>query len=562
MKNTLRSILAISLLIPNLSWAKIESPDIIIDSKLDFNWSEMLVHKIRRLMVNQGLGDPFKSSVIAENVILETAPGEFLSPDSKELLSDLGGVLGLNILNSKSKIIIKNYQYEVGSVTTDLKTSQKSNLGLVIEGDFAASDIKVVTDEIRLVLEIPSTTSQTVPLLEIVIKKPFLLTQKNKDFTFGASVQIIENEKDIKFKILKSDFAKMAHLLALEPESVQIGFEDIVVPEITVRIGNQSITIDPKKVKNFVAEREHQLKALLVDQLRVQLQEGAAEPFLKMIEEQSVPREHWINTDSVASLFSIGKISSSRFSKNLEVSLPADFCTKSKFDSFNKNCINLKDTKTPSSVITESNHLSSLDEIKDTLNTGDANLVASISEDYVNKLLAATFDAGFYDETLKEAGASLGTEKAFVRLDEKGDTGTLYADVIYKISGFQGFAIGRKEIRFPLVVKISIRFEKKIGGIPVLIIKLNDADLSDSVLRYGIPELNLVSTIQNVPRFKGKVIKTIREAMVSFVGQDVLALDYPEFKGLGLETVHFTSDGNGRLGAKLRLEELLQSTED
>lgn len=548
-------------LITSAAWAapKTDVPDIIVDSKLDFNWSDMLVQKVRRLMVNYGYGDPFKSEIQSEITIVDATATELVSPGSRALVRDLGQMIGLELLNTRSKIKIKNFQYDIGSVTTDLKTSHRSSAGLIIDGDFATSNVRVVSDQITLSIEMAGARGAAIPVIDVVIKKPFLITQQNRDFVVSAAVQIIENKNDISFKVLRSDFQKMADLLALEPESVEIGFEDIIIPTISVRVGNRTVTIDPNKVRNFIVNRESQLKSLLVDQLRVQIRKGAADPLLKLVEEKKLPREYWMNSDIVASQFAIGKVSSSSFTKNLEITLPADFCTYSKFQSFNKNCLNLKETKTPPSVITDDKHRRSLDEIKDTLSTGDANLVASISEDYLNKMLAATIDAGLFNPMLDEIGASLGPKKVFVRLDERGESGTLYADVNYQIEGIQSSLIGRKEIRFPMVVKIAIRFEKKLGGLPVLLIRLEDANLSDNILRYGIPELELVSSVNSIPRFKGKVIKEIRKKTMAFVGKDIIALDYPEFKGLGLETVQFTSDGNGRLGAKLRLEELLRS---
>jgi hypothetical protein len=265
-------------LITSSTWAakKTDVPDIIVDSKLDFNWSDMLVQKVRRLMVNYGYGDPFKSEVQSEITIVDATASELVSPGSRALVRDLGQMIGLELLNTRSKIKIKNFQYDIGSVTTDLKTSHRSSTGLIIDGDFATSNVRVVSDQITLSIEMAGLRGQPIPVIDVVIKKPFLITQQNRDFVVSAAVQIIENKNDISFKVLRSDFQKMADLLALEPESVEIGFEDIVVPIISVRVGNRTVTIDPDKVRNFIVNRESQLKALLVDQLRVQIRKGAA----------------------------------------------------------------------------------------------------------------------------------------------------------------------------------------------------------------------------------------------------------------------------------------------
>jgi hypothetical protein len=44
-------------------------------------------------------------------------------------------------------------------------------------------------------------------------------------------------------------------------------------------------------------------------------------------------------------------------------------------------------------------------------------------------------------------------------------------------------------------------------------------------------------------------------------GKDILDLRYPELKGLGLETVEFVSDGNGRMNALMKLSDLIHDEE-
>lgn len=184
-------------------------------------------------------------------------------------------------------------------------------------------------------------------------------------------------------------------------------------------------------------------------------------------------------------------------------------------------------------------------------------LAASISEDYLNKLLVTTYDAGLWKSALDEAGVELGPNKVTMRMDRKGDSGTLIMDVIYKASRFEAFTLGAKEIRFPLVLNISVRIEKH-NDEPVAIVRLNDVDLTDDTLINGKPEFNIVSSIGSIPRFKGKVVNTIKEKLSSLTNKDIVELRYPEFKDLGLEKVDFLSDGNGRMNAMLSLKDLME----
>lgn len=93
---------------------------------------------------------------------------------------------------------------------------------------------------------------------------------------------------------------------------------------------------------------------------------------------------------------------------------------------------------------------------------------------------------------------------------------------------------------------------------PVAIVRLNDVDLTDDTLINGKPEFNIVSSIGSIPRFKGKVVNTIKEKLSSLTNKDIVELRYPEFKDLGLEKVDFLSDGNGRMNAMLSLKDLME----
>jgi hypothetical protein len=169
-----------------------------------------------------------------------------------------------------------------------------------------------------------------------------------------------------------------------------------------------------------------------------------------------------------------------------------------------------------------------------------------------------TYDAGYWSEFLKEMKLELGPKKAFVVLGEEGETATLYMDLVYTPTKFQGILLGRKRIRFPLVMQVSIRIEN-VNNVPVLIIKLHDIDLTKKTLLSGLELEGLESSIKDIPRFKKIVLKTIQKEAKKAIGTDVITLPYRELQGLGLETVTFRSDGEGRMAAFMRLEDIISA---
>jgi hypothetical protein len=125
MKNwTLIAILALSL---EASWSAepFVAPDIIVDSKLDYNWSEILFNKVRRLMKNYGYADPLKSTLESDIVLTDTTASELVSPSTKVFLNDLGDMIGLKLANARTKITMGKFSYDINSITTDIKTRKR-----------------------------------------------------------------------------------------------------------------------------------------------------------------------------------------------------------------------------------------------------------------------------------------------------------------------------------------------------------------------------------------------------------------------------------------------------
>ena len=138
--------------------------------------------------------------------------------------------------------------------------------------------------------------------------------------------------------------------------------------------------------------------------------------------------------------------------------------------------------------------------------------------------------------------------------EEKGSrAGTLYMDMIYTPSKIEQIALGTREVRFPLVLKVGLKIVKEDVG-PLFIIHVFEVDTTDKTLTYGKPEIGVISNIQRL-RLRHKVLAKIKEDVVSLNDKDIVSLSYPTFKGLNLEKVEFVSDGLGRMNALLRMNE-------
>ena len=270
------------------------------------------------------------------------------------------------------------------------------------------------------------------------------------------------------------------------------------------------------------------------------------------MDKYTFPKEYMIESSTIQSYLKINSFKSFSNGEHVLTQLDGDFCTLESYVTLKKDCIKQKQTLATKSRLTENDHARSLEDMRDLIEEGDANIVVSVSEDYINKVLATSLDAGLWNESLQAAGVKLGPNKPFLRLDEKNSAyGTLYMDMIFVPTRMQQIALGSKEIRFPLVLKAGLKITKD-KKVPIFTIHVADIDTSDEVLLNGKPEIGVVSNIHEL-RLKKKVLETLRAQTKALINKDVVSLRYPELRGLDLEKVDFTSDGVGRMNALIRL---------
>jgi hypothetical protein len=531
-----------------------KSPDILVDSKLDYDWSRVLVSKFRLLLKNYEMTDPFVGRFPKPILLNEAVVGKYLPNESKDLIRDFGNAVGLSILKAETKVWMHGFAYDIQGFKTDLKASEAKETNLIVGTDFSASEVNLSAEKVSLSLVIPGETSSPVFTVEVI--KPVIKASEERIINFFAKIKIRNDKDSFKFQIQSANFDQMANGLLADPKSIDLRYDKIVISDVSLKIGNKIINFSKEKIEKIIRDNHEAIKGILLAQVATLLRNNTAEAAFKVLEQYKLNKEYWLNSPTIKSQIMIGGFSSTNAGEHIGIDMPGDFCTNQKFAELQKSCITNKVTQTAGTRLTNQLHKESVLVMKDLMDSGDANIVASISEDYLNKLLVTTYDAGLWKVALDEAGVDLGPNKVILRLDKRGDSGTLIMDVIYKPTKTENLLTGSKEIRFPLVLEVAVRIEKQKNG-PLIIVRLNDVDTSDETLIYGRPEDGAVSSIKNA-RFKGKIVKTIRKRLSSLIGKDVVELHYPELQGIGLDKVDFISDGNGRMNATMRLEDLIE----
>ena len=533
-----------------------KSPDIIVDTRLDYDWTSFLISKFRVLLKNYNVADPFSNRFAEPMVVNEDVVGNYLPAESKNLIDDFGNAVGLNVLKAKTKVTLHGLAYDVKGFKTNMKAAEQAKDGLVLGTNFSASEVSVGADKISLSLVIPGKNNS--PVFNVDIIRPEIQANEEELVNFFTKVKIQDQQDYFKLQIIDADFDKMATNMLKHPENIELSYERINIPAVSLKVGSKVVQFSQSKIQNLIRENHEAIKGILLAQLAGVLNSNTADAAFKVLENYKIKKEFWLNSTILNSQFKISNFNSYSRGDNIAISLPADFCTAQKFTQLKADCVNSKVTQTALSRLNSQLHKESLSHMNDMMASGDANLVVSISEDYLNKLLVTTYDAGLWKSALDEAAVELGPSKMVLRMDKRGETGTLMLDVIYRPSKMEKLLTGSTQIRFPLVVDVSIRIENK-NDVPTILVRMNDVDTSDDTIINGRPKENMTSTVKSVPRFQAKVAKAIREKISVLRNKDIVELKYPEFNGLGLDKVEFLSDGNGRMNAIMDLDDLIST---
>lgn len=551
MKHITALLLFVSLFSSQLWAQEFKSPDILVDTKLDSDWSGVLVSKIRRLLRNYGQADPFRNKFQQPLTVYESEVLKYLNPSAKELLSELSTMLGMEILNGKAQVVVHGLRYDIKGFKTDLKLTDEKHDGVTVSADFAASNVRVNADKVVLSLMIPGQT--TMPVISIEVLNPIVVASEESLIKFFSKINFESQDKKFKLGLEEAKFEDMAKGL-LGNSSVSLDFSRVIVPNVSIKIGNKTLKFDPKKIEQLIFSKKEGIKGLLLAQFSTILAKGFGKDAFKVMNSVGFDKEHWIDTNTIMTNLKIKSFESFANREHVLATLDGDFCTKPVYGKLKNGCLDSRVTKLPKSRLTENNHADSLDTMHRIVEDGKANIVVSISEDYVNKILATTIDAGLWEKMLGSQGVVMGPNKPFIRLDEKNSkTGTLYMDLVYTPKKMERLAIGEKEVRFPLLLKVGLRISE-VNKEPVFEIYVTDIDTSDDTLINGKPSLGVVSNIKKL-RFKKKVLGVIREETVALKNTQVLSLQYKPLKGLDLEKVNFISDGHGRMNALILLKD-------
>lgn len=530
----------ISLFLISLSLGAQETQDIVFKSRFDNESSDALINRLRSFLIINKFGDPYKQ-VIKKPIVVDLSKALSEMPeDTQSWIRELQKIFKMKLFDSEFKLVVEELGYSINHFAPRFGLSSSHNNRIEYVTNNNVNGLKLTAKKISFEVELKKNAELQGIKFDIQFLNPEFLIQPELLLEIPMGWNTTLREEDLLISLQSVDLRKVFALAIEQPELIDLSIQEFSMPDVSFRIGNKEIKFDPVKIENFFTSKKDQMKKGILDLVNERMQSRLENILKDSPEELSIPRLNSIH----GTIFGVFDISQMNANKTgiLQVNLDGHFCPlTSPHDQF---CTDSKIPAKMRRIIPNSSFDRSMREINRFLIEKQANIAVSVSEHYINQLIEATIDGGLWEPDLSKKGLTLGPEKAFVLAYEKGETFSLFLDVIYRLSRPQRVLIGRSHLRFPVKMKIGLKIESP-DGLPRLKISVKEVVTDRELILNGLPEYNLVSTVRG-SRFNGKVVSTILGDLRSFEDTELIDLELMEFKDSYLEKLQFLSDGMGR----------------
>ncbi len=547
----LKIILALCTLLPTFLFAQ-SKQDIVIKTRFDLESSEVFIKQVRILLANSQIGDPY-SQELNEKIVVDLGKIiEDVPRDTQNWVNELQSVLKLRFFDSSYKLIVDGLAYSLQDFNAEIVpgTSVPQRIEFVTQAFVKAINLKARS--VSFEVELQKTLSKKSIKFKIQLVNPEFVIHPDlfTELSLGWITAVAPNNIEL---ILNSiDVSKMFEQIAKNPHLVSLGFQDLVMPDVSIVVGEREVSFDQDKIEAFLSSRKNEMKKAVIDLLSVKMHENFKNVIKNSPKKMTLPRTFSIDS-AVKGVFDVNDISLNQTGIT-QFDIGAYFCDDSKNLISQFICNNRVKAKVRRDI-NDGEFQRSIRLINRKLIEKKSNIAVSVSEDYLNNIVEATIRTGLWDKNFEGKDFKLGPEKSFILAEEKGKEFSLFLDIIYKLKGAQRILVGRSEFRFPAKLMIALTIEEDADGIPHFIIKVKRVVMENDLFINGAPQFGLPSTVGSIPRFRNKVLEGIREEISTFDQKILVDFELPVLKGTYLNKLDFSSDGLGRATATLGFKE-------
>jgi hypothetical protein len=524
-----------------------EQQDIVFKSRFDLESSQNFITQLRIFLANNNFGDPY-SQVIKKPITLDLAKLlDEVPADTQRWIREFQSVVKIQLFESDYRLKIEKFGYSISDFNSEFKpgASTQQRVEYVTTNYVRGAHLKAERISFEVELKQTQTREPIVFSVELIEPEFIVSPELMAEVSMGWSTAIAP--KNIFLNLETVDIRKLMARIVKSPDLIDLRVKDMLMPDVSIRIGHKEIKFDKQKIKRFFVSREEQMKKGVLDLLNVKLNERFANIIQDNPTKLKLPRTFGMEGE-IAGVFDVQQMSVNN-TGIVQFDLDGHYCNDNVFlrDGF------CEGNKIPTKVrrkVENASFQRSMRELNRGLIEKKTNMAVSVSEHYLNQIVDATIKAGLWEASFKGRDFVMGPEKSFILAEEKGELLSMYIDIIYKLKGAQRILVGRSEIRFPIKFMIAINIDE-VDTIPHFSIKVVKVATDDKLILEGASAYGLPTTVNTVPRFRNKVLKAIHDEVDTFNGQTLIDIGMKELKGTYLDELEFRSDGNGRANATI-----------
>jgi hypothetical protein len=535
------TISLISLMTWTLAFAEVQQ-DIVFKSRFDLNSSEFFINQLRIFLANNNFGDPY-SQELKKPIVVDLAEAiDEIPQDTQIWIKDLQSVLKLQLFESSYKLNVEKFGYTIKDFNSELKPGKSVEQRVEYVTISYVRGLHLHASKISFEVELKQTQSREPLKFKIEVIEPEFIVSPDltAEISMGWATSILP--ENISLSLESVDISKIMEKIVSRPDLIDLKIKDILIPEVSVKVGSKVVKFDRLKIKKFFEVRRLEMKLGLLDILNVNMKERFSNILKDNPKNLMLPKVLSFKGD-ISGVLDVQKMTVNK-TEIVQFDFDGYFCDTNSLSLVDDFCKNQVIKPKERRVIQLSQYQKSLREINRSLIEEKANIAVSVSENYLNQLVEGTIKAGMWADALKENDFTLGPEKAFILAEQNGEKFSLYLDIIYKLKGAQRILVGRNELRFPIKLMIALNVEE-IGDIPHFTIKVKEIATNYKLLVEGAPQYGLPTTVNSV-RFRNKVVDTIISKVKELDQETLIDIELKELKGTYLDELEFFSDGLGR----------------
>lgn len=558
-----RTYLSLLLATVMTSQAFAATNDVIIQSRLDPKTTSWLIDKTRLVLGNVDIQDGLTATVPLPDDSLIPLSDLVATPEFRHIAQLVKQVFKIDVRNAALRLRIPKIYYHVAELhaqPTGLSV-QDPTLLLETNATIRGFDINLLEGvQIDLMLLNPLSKKMesylTGALKPVSVTIPSTLPPAEFSIALEAT-----RDNGFVFHLKNYNLDKLPSYVTNHMNKLEIKMDanggpltanDISVNPVIVKLSDLRRSVQFDDFRPLVQKKLPTILGKVLTAVGQSLKKSIGPKILTQVFSHQTRGDLALTGVNIYSNFTAEQFSQTA-PDQLAIDVAGDLCTRELFNEFKAACIEHVTPYVPVRQVPTTDLANARDEITAKLKDQNIDLTASISEEYINRVLQTTMDAKLWDDMLVTEHLKLGPKGAFMVFNETTSTPQLYLDLLYSGSGrgIESLVINeRHPIRFPLRISTSVHFEAREAS-AVLVIKTEKLMSTADEIINGLPEYGLDSNL--IRGLRRKIASSILKMTPKLENRTAVEIDLPLFRNVGLEKTWVEASAFGRINLYFKI---------